>query len=220
MHRWLGLVIGLQVIAWSVGGAYFAWVGPDEVHGDRLRREVHPPAVDLSRVRPPQGEARALRLVVRAGRPAWEVVRRNDAVEWVDAESGAPLPDLTEEEARAIVAADWAGPEPIESMEFVVEAPGEYRGQPLPAWRAHMGDRERTRIYVDARSGAIEAYRTDTWRWWDFLWMLHIMDYRDRSDFHTPWLFAAAIVSTLTAMSGLALWGGRVATRFAKRRRS
>ena len=37
IHRWLGLFIGIQFIAWTVGGLYFSWTDLDEIHGDHLQ---------------------------------------------------------------------------------------------------------------------------------------------------------------------------------------
>lgn len=37
VHRYLGLFIGVQFIAWTVGGLYFSWTNLDEVHGDHLQ---------------------------------------------------------------------------------------------------------------------------------------------------------------------------------------
>ncbi|MFM9952336.1 MAG: hypothetical protein ACKV1O_30680, partial [Saprospiraceae bacterium] len=33
-HRWLGVLIGIQFLAWTLGGLYFSWSDMDEVHGD------------------------------------------------------------------------------------------------------------------------------------------------------------------------------------------
>lgn len=33
----------------------------------------------------------------------------------------------------------------------------------------------------------------DTWRLWDFFWMLHNMDYSDRTTFHYPLIITAGI---------------------------
>ena len=41
---------------------------------------------------------------------------------------------------------------------------------------------------VDAGSGEVTAVRHDRWRLFDWFWMLHIMDYDERSDFSTPLL--------------------------------
>ena len=36
--------------------------------------------------------------------------------------------------------------------------------------------------YISATTGSVLERRNDTWRWWDFFWMLHIMDYDEREN--------------------------------------
>jgi len=64
---------------------------------------------------------------------------------------------------------------------------------------------------VDGVTGEVTARRNDTWRVYDFLWGLHIMDYRGREDFRHELLIVAAVVAVLTATSGLVLWIVRAA---------
>jgi hypothetical protein len=35
-HRYLGLLIGIQFLAWTVSGLYFSWTNLDEIHGDQF----------------------------------------------------------------------------------------------------------------------------------------------------------------------------------------
>lgn len=38
LHKWLGLLIGLQVVIWTLSGAYMVAVHIDIIHGDHLVR--------------------------------------------------------------------------------------------------------------------------------------------------------------------------------------
>ena len=60
----------------------------------------------------------------------------------------------------------------------------EYRGA-LPAWRVDFDDGEGRSLYVAADTGAVTARRSTLWRAYDFLWGLHIMDWRGHEDFNT-----------------------------------
>jgi hypothetical protein len=40
----------------------------------------------------------------------------------------------------------------------------------------------------------------------DFLWMLHIMDFQTRDDFHHPLLQIAAALGLIVALGGVVLW--------------
>lgn len=73
-------------------------------------------------------------------------------------------------------------------------------------WLVELADRDDTHVYVDARTGEVTARRNATWRVYDFLWSLHIMDYREREDFRHPLLVIAAVLAVTTAATGSVLW--------------
>lgn len=64
-------------------------------------------------------------------------------------------------------------------------------------------------MYVDATTGDVKALRNGTWRTYDFLWSLHIMDCRGRDDFNNVLLIGAAALAVLTVASGAAVWMAR-----------
>ena len=39
-YRYLGLIIGIQFLAWTISGLYFSWTNIDEIHGDHFRKEL------------------------------------------------------------------------------------------------------------------------------------------------------------------------------------
>ncbi len=85
----------------------------------------------------------------------------------------------------------------------------EYRGKPLPAWRVALADGAGTVVYVSATTGEVTARRNDVWRAYDFLWSLHVMDYRERESGNHPLLLGAGLLALLTIGSGAVLWAIR-----------
>ena len=63
-----------------------------------------------------------------------------------------------------------------------------------------MGDG--THFYVDAGSGEVVARRTRWWRFYDFMWGLHIMDPATREDTHNPWVIGFGIATLVTTLAG------------------
>ncbi|MBC5991905.1 PepSY domain-containing protein [Pontibacter cellulosilyticus] len=51
-HRYLGLILGVQFLFWTLGGLYFSWNDIDEVHGDHLRKEKRNFSASLNMVSP------------------------------------------------------------------------------------------------------------------------------------------------------------------------
>jgi uncharacterized iron-regulated membrane protein len=223
VHRWLGLVVGLQIAAWCVGGLIFATHGIAWVRGETGRARGDTPTVDLARVRigPAEAAARLGRagaieqVVVRPflGRPVYEISHDGDT-SLIDAETGAALSPVDRDTAVAIARADRAGNPGIREAALLErDPPSEYREGALPAWRVDIDDDENTHVYVAARSGRITARRNDAWRRFDFFWMLHTMDYRGRDDFNHPLIIVAAAAAVVTLASGFWLWGIRLYRR-------
>ena len=84
-------------------------------------------------------------------------------------------------------------------------------------WQISYDDKDKTRIYLDADTAELKAVRTRIWRVFDFMWMLHIMDYKERENFNSWWLRLFSGAAVLFALSGLALVAHRVFMRPKKR---
>ncbi|UVI40193.1 PepSY domain-containing protein [Qipengyuania spongiae] len=85
----------------------------------------------------------------------------------------------------------------------------EFRG-PFPAWQVTYADEASTRLYIDASSGTLGAARSDTWRLFDFIWGLHIMDWTERDRINSWWLLLFGIGGTIIALSGFVLLANRM----------
>ena len=109
---------------------------------------------------------------------------------------------------------------PASRAEWIEAGAGgtEFRGRETAAWKVDFEGSEPLSLYIDPWTGDILARRTARWRLFDFLWMLHIMDYDTRDDFNHPLLQGAAIMGLLIALSGLAYW--LMTSRVFRRRRS
>ena len=42
-HRYLGLLIGIQFLFWTISGLYFSWTNIDQIHGDQFRNLEYQP---------------------------------------------------------------------------------------------------------------------------------------------------------------------------------
>lgn len=211
LHRWLGLLIAAQVVCWIAGGLIMSVLQLDAVRGERVRAAVAPVALDLQAPRLPLAEvlrdprfAGATsatlsswqgRLVYRLERPA--------GPQLVDAATGRLLSPIDEAMARAVATADYAGTAPIADVDWVDEPGIEYRGRDLPLWRVRFDDPRETTLYIAPQTGTVVARRNDLWRTFDFVWMLHIMDYEEREDFNHPLLVATAATALLFVVTGL-----------------
>jgi len=204
-HRWLALVTAVQLLLWTLSGAYFAFVDINFVRGADHRVAPVPVALNLADVDWVTDEG--AELVVRHRLPGELVVGvvGTGATVWYTA-AGAALAELDAQEALQLAAraTDLEPDSAILVDEDVVGS--EYRGRPLPLWRVFNSERPSTVAYLDATSGEVVAIRNTAWRWWDFLWSLHIMDYDDRDTIGTVLLKLFSVLAVLTAVMGIALF--------------
>jgi uncharacterized iron-regulated membrane protein len=213
IHKWVGLIVGLQVLAWTVSGLYMTWFPIAEVRSEHNIREAKPrdlrTATDL--IAPDRAVAAAkapvsrLELADIAGRWMWRIDSAGKPHMLIDAESGKVLSPLDEAAAREIARADYAGKAQIAAARLIEKDPPiEYR-RALPVWQVTFADAGATKLYIEPLTGKVTARRSDLWRTYDFLWSLHIMDYTEREDFnHWPIILMTLLALTLT-VTGIGL---------------
>lgn len=122
--------------------------------------------------------------------------------------SGEKKDTLTKQEAIK-VADRYMLPEFEVDKIKLIESVGdhhEYRGRPLPAYEISYKSDENLKAYVALKNGAFQTVRHRDWRWFDFLWMTHTMDYQGRDNFNTIVLRIFSILGLITVFSGFLLW--------------
>lgn len=213
LHRWLGLLVALQLLFWVGGGLVMSALRLQAVRGEDVASPLVPAALDAGADLLPIGEV--LKLPVAAAVTSvtltnWRGlavyrIETQDGTELIEAASGRRLSPLTRADAEAVARADYSGPGRLAGIEWIDTPALEYRGRELPLWRARFDDARNTTLYVSPQSGTVVARRNDLWRVFDFFWMLHIMDYREREDFNHPLLVGTAATAMLFVLSGLAM---------------
>ena len=74
-----------------------------------------------------------------------------------------------------------------------------------PIWQVDFADDDASTHDVSVTTGALLERRNDTWRGWDFFWMLHKMDYSDRTSFNHPLIITAGIAMAWLAVTGFSV---------------
>lgn len=221
-HRLLGVFVGIQLLLWTVSGAYFALTDIDEIHGDHNRAEVETPkfgdawvaptSIDFEaagRVRPEILES--LSLIHIGETTYYRMIDAEGAVTLADAVTGEIREELDQDEALALATESFAHDVEIKSVQLLgdddIGKHHEYRGGPLPAYAITFEHGSNTTVYVSTRDGRVVTHRNGIWRAFDFLWMLHTMDYVGRDDFNNPVLRVVAVLALVAVVSGYLLWG-------------
>ena len=205
-HKWLGLFVGLQVVIWSLSGLYMTIVHIDTIHGDHLVREKRPAIVDAAMLADPISVAathnsQSIRLGSMRGQPVY-VVKSEAGEQAVDARTGRAVAAPSEREIRAIAAAAYTGKESIASARLITDIPGEIRGRKPPLWRVEFDHWNKPTLYFSPVTGELLSRRHELWRVFDFVWMLHIMDYDERENVNNTLLRVFTWAAVLMALSG------------------
>lgn len=210
-HRVLGLMVGLQLLFWVSGGLIMSSFDIDLVRGRHQAREQVMQVLPGGTEYLPPGQVLAahpgtqrLELSLWQQRPVYRL-SGSTGRQLVDALSGEVLSPLDEEAARGVALQDFAGDAKLSGLHWLTEPALEYRGRDLPLWRADFNDTLNTALYISPTTGQIVARRNDVWRLFDVVWMLHIMDYRQRDDFNHPLLIGFAATTLAFILSGLGM---------------
>ena len=223
-HRWMGVILGIQFFLWTLGGLYFSWSDMDEVHGDHQKAHIHPISANIGLVNPQEiiDEIKLkdsvnflfdIRLIQILNRPFYQIIYskehdRGKKIQLANATTGELRTALSKEEAIEIAKKNFTNDTPVKSVEYLTNTNGhhEYREQPLPAFAITFSHPTNTTVYVASELGTVQKFRNSKWRIFDFLWMLHTMDYQSRDNISNWLLRAFSIFGLFTIMSGFTLF--------------
>jgi uncharacterized iron-regulated membrane protein len=188
LHRYLSIVVSIQLLLWTVSGIYFAYNKIELVRGEQYRL---PKDIEY-------------RIFDRLGFSIIETIENGE-------KSYATYPDrktikpLTSEEAIKITR-QKTSLNPTEAILIESVVPGsEYRGT-LPAYKVKTETKDKINVYVGYMTGDISSIRSDSWRIWDLMWSLHIMDYKERDNINNILLKVLSILALVTSISGITLF--------------
>lgn len=186
IHKWVGLILGLQFLLWALSGSVMALLDKDKVggHGSGMgHSHPLPPGEYFDIASLPQGEpVEGLVLRDLGARPVYELHTAKGA-RLVDATTGEPV-RVDHQLARDV--ASMMNDAPIRRVSVLAKANLEARDFKGAMWRVDFADAENSSAYVAADTARFLVMRGDTWRTWDFFWMLHNMDYLNRTSFNHP----------------------------------
>ncbi|GAA0276296.1 hypothetical protein GCM10009127_16220 [Alteraurantiacibacter aestuarii] len=203
-HIWLGWLVGVPILMWTISGLVMVAQPIETVRGDHLRAD--PALIETAGLVFPTriGTARSISLVNQVDGPAWIVTEEDGGQYRYSATDGTLIPPVIEDEARRIALAAYAGDAALETITYFPSdvVPGDLR-LPTASWQAHFADG--TNIYIHNSTGQLLAVRSSWWRVYDFMWGLHIMDLQTREDTSHPVLIIFALLGVIGSLLGCVL---------------
>jgi hypothetical protein len=203
---WLGWLVGLPFLFWTVSGLVMVAKPIEEVRGEHLIAKPRPIAVSSPLVAPQvEGlQVVAITLEQRADGPRWEIDFADGQSRLADPATGRLLPRLGAADAAKELMARYTGTAKVASTSRVdADSPPLELRRAMNGWRVAMSDD--THFYVDGGSGEIIAKRTSWWRIYDFMWGLHIMDLQGRENTNNPWVVSLGALSLGMVLLAMAL---------------
>lgn len=225
IHKWLALILAVPILFWFGSGLFFAITPIERVRSEhRIANLAAQPvrldaaAAGLARLAA-NGVAVGDRIELRTllSRPVALVARGEGRPQLFDLRTGRLISPISARVAASIAMRDHAGPaKPVRVAAVAANSP-EYRGA-LPVWRVDFEGETTLSLYVAADTGMVTARRSTLWRVYDFLWALHILDFRGHEDFNTPLLILMTFLSLVVLVSGVVMFPERLGWQHRRRR--
>lgn len=206
IHKWLGLLIGLQLLLWMASGVVMSLLDAEKVRGREFRVPPAARAAWPAQALPVSQALKTVQVDAQSVSTGWlgqEPVYRlatDQGVRLISALRGTEIV-LDGGLAQRLAQASYRGPGQAGPAEL--QPPSlETRAHEGKVWRVPFSDGDDTTVYLSQHGDVLE-HRNSTWRLFDFFWMLHIMDYTGRKDFNNPLVVSAAVGGLWLALSGI-----------------
>ena len=227
-HKWLALVVAIQLVIWLGTGLYFALADHSKAAGNTYRQPIEPghqePPARLADIASlPVKNAKAVRLFYLQDMPFYLVERHTSAhasqprdTAVFNAFTGTPV-QLDESMIKAQAQRSYSGPGNVLSVRLTESPVAEIPGYRNAAWAVTMDDALATTIYLRADTAQIIAHVDDPRRLRNLMFKLHFMDYANEGSFNNLFSQLFGLMALLLTLTGI-WWLFRIQkARFSRR---
>jgi len=222
IHKWLSLLIGLQLLIWLGSGFYFNLMDAKKAHGGQFRiwqqqesiiepSRLYDPKLILTEFAEKNIEVISLKQIQRLAKPYYLITHEKglyahfkSSHSLVDAYTGDII-TLDKEMASSLANNSYSGEGKIISVKKLSPPYDDIAREKNDVWQINYSDDIYTSIYVDVDSGRLIAHSNDDKRFADFFFMLHFMDYGNEASFNNIQIILFAIFTLFFALTGF-IW--------------
>ena len=202
-HKYLSLIISIQLLLWTISGIYFAFNKIELVRGEQYIIKDKPSSIEINNLNI-SSNVKNIEIFKRLNQ--WVVKAEMDAGFKYQDLLGNEVYELSPNEAIEVVKLKTIL-SPIDAIKINESSSrSEFRGRSLPIYKIKTDSSDDTNVYVDVMSGKIVAIRSDSWRVWDFLWGAHIIDYKERDNINNILLKIFSVLALFSSLSVIALF--------------
>ncbi len=208
LHKWLGLLLAVQILIWIGSGLLLSFTDSREVSGRNTRFSAYQafpllnqfPVVPITVLDLPTGPIHQLQLKRLHSTVVYRVQTERG---WhtFDAKSGQSM-TVAQDLAAKIAQDSYSGNGARLRTEYLAQGAVEVPAYTGAVWRVDYADDINTRVYVAASDGRLLEHRNDSWEPADFLLMLHFMDYGRTGGFNTVQIILFGFAQLWLAISG------------------
>ena len=213
LHRWVSLILVIQVALWLVSGFFFSITGHHGMSGHQYMVTNTPepalkkiaPKIRFREMHQRFPSAHSIEIVSVAGVGQYQVTLADERVLYFNADTGETW-STNEALAKQLALSSYNGPGQVEAVERVTGS-DEVNGWKASGFRIDMADDLNTRIYVDEASSQVVEHRNTPWTIADWAFRLHFMDYTGGRSFNHLLIWSAGLFALWFSLSGLILLG-------------
>lgn len=213
-HKWLALIVGLQLLIWLITGLLFTFVDSAKSRGKVYRAQptleqepVMPSQLltltEISAKIPEYIEKQSIRNIeLIAFQQAWYFKIVTFDRRFLLSATTGELFSVKEVLANELIEASYQGPGKLTNLTLVTPDMAISNNTFANVWLANFDDELNTQVHLSQATGRILKHSNDVSRYNDFLKLLHFMDYNQTGHFNDWWIVIMAILVTLLSISG------------------
>jgi len=221
LHKWLSLLVFIQLFIWLGTGLFFNLMDHDKARGSQYLQALttieidHHRLVNITELLAQSSKpVVSVDLVQRLSQPYYLLSHEKGLYQHlyqdnslINAYSGQTK-QVDDVMAQAIAKASYSGSADVVAITLVHPPIADLLKEKNSVWQVDFADEVNTSVYVNANSARLIAHSNDDKRFVDFFFMLHFMDYSLLSDergFNNWQIMFFALITLLFCLTGL-IW--------------
>ncbi|WP_448212435.1 2Fe-2S iron-sulfur cluster-binding protein [Colwellia sp. MEBiC06753] len=211
IHKWLSLLVGIQLLIWLLSGFYFNLMDHRKAAGHQYRAHHQQAPLNSAQLLEPASilakadAATSISLIQLLGEPYYLLNHEHglyrhfrNRYSLYHAYSGERL-TIDKNLASQLAMQSYNGPGTIDSATLINGAIDDFPKQKNASWQINFSDDVNTSVYIEAGSGRLVGHSDDDKRLADIFFMLHFMDYTNVGSFNNiPMMLSALLVLGLS----------------------
>lgn len=221
-HKWLGLIVGFQLVIWLVTGLFMNLVdgkllSPNTYRGinnsfiEQASTPVSDNLISPQQVFAQHGQGVELRLNYLLNQPVYWLYQKKGLyrhfehdIKVINANNNQEIV-IDQEWAVLLAKASYTGATDVLNIEKVSAPITDFLKEKNDAWQVNFADELNTSVYIVANSGRLIGHSNDNKRLADFMLMLHFMDYFHEGSFNNKFMMIFSLFTLVLVLSG-GLW--------------